>query len=83
MYIAELKTSHFAFLATGETEDKALAALEKGWHEHRKSINDHEWSWVVDRCSINVRRVPLGGCERSTIGVPASLVQGLLISEGS
>lgn len=39
MVIATLSTAHFAFVALGETEAAALAALKRGWARHRREYN--------------------------------------------
>jgi|TARA_Y100000296_G_C5164734_1_gene253911 hypothetical protein len=39
MFIATLETRHFSFIAAGDTEEQAIAALRAGWEEHARQTD--------------------------------------------
>lgn len=61
--IATCDTRHFSFMAVGETEDKALRALLRGWRKHCKEYTGASENFIRED-DISVTRLVMGGCAR-------------------
>ena len=60
--VATVSTAHFSFIATGETEQEAVANLMMGWRRHALDT-DADPSYVTSD-DINVMSGPMGSVFR-------------------
>ncbi|MHB1630616.1 MAG: hypothetical protein ACYCQL_00040 [Acidithiobacillus sp.] len=63
-FVASLETSHFSFLATGDTAVQAESALAKGLEKHAAQYGISKNWWLEYSDDIHVDECPAGGCFR-------------------
>lgn len=54
MYLAELQTPNYQFFTIGDTEEKAIALMKKGWEKHIAGCEGC-WKWEEVKEDVFVR----------------------------
>jgi hypothetical protein len=67
MYVAEMETEHYSFIALGKTRAEAMRALAGGWDKHAAQYGDAvamSAERALDYYGANTFRLSVGGCAR-------------------
>jgi hypothetical protein len=70
MFVATMQTEHFAWMAAGETEAEARAAMEQGWANHHLArgvdvLTDEVLPEDIDEYyGIRIHEIKAGQCYR-------------------
>ena len=63
VWVAEYASASFDFVAVGETEEDARAAMARGARAHARTYGAPVRAWF-DPDGVNVTCVPMGACAR-------------------
>jgi uncharacterized protein YifE (UPF0438 family) len=59
LYVAELETRNFHFLAVAKTEERARAEMRRAWKRHMRQTGA-AMTWPEVSGDVNVRALPAG-----------------------